>query len=172
METDSKECVRLRRISANLNVMVLVIASFLWVISMGLVLKGKTNKAPPPPSKVVVVVVVVDPKLLSSSLLYSQCQVKTGNVHFCIFFGHCPCPESEIMKFCRNRRCDRKTGKALNSQQLKYSTQMKIRESLNFAFLISQLCKNGHSLFFSWGDSNVFSHTYSYNLAISEVGRL
>ena len=63
-----------------------------------------------------------------------------------VIFPHCPCPQAEMMKLIRNRRCNGKIGKALNNQPLKYRAQVKIRESLNFVFLFSQLCKNGYCL--------------------------
>ena len=54
------------------------------------------------------------------------------------------------MKFRLNKRCNEKTGRLMNNykQELKHRTQVKC---FNFVFLRSQLCKNGHSLFFPWG---------------------
>ena len=55
-----------------------------------------------------------------------------GNVHFCQCFGYCQCPLGYINEICN--------ANTFNS-----------KESLNFVFLFTQLCKNGHSLFFSLG---------------------
>ena len=57
------------------------------------------------------------------------------------------------MKFCISKRYNVKTWGVLSNQQLKKHTQVKNRESSNFVFLFSQLCKNEHSLFFPWGPS-------------------
>ena len=54
------------------------------------------------------------------------------------------------VKYKINRHNGKIRG-VLNNEQLKYPTQAKNRESLNFVFLFFQLCKNGHSLFFPWG---------------------
>ena len=57
-----------------------------------------------------------------------------------------------MMKFSINKKYNGKTGRVLNNQHLKIPQPSdENRESLNFAFLFSQLCKNGHSSFFPWG---------------------
>ena len=47
-----------------------------------------------------------------------------------------------------NKRYIGKIGGVRINQQLKYSTQVKNRESLNFVFPFSQFCNHGRSLFF------------------------
>ena len=94
---------------------------------------------------------------LNVPIVFEALKRKTGNVHFCEFFSYYPCPLWETMKFRINQRYNRKTWRGLNNQQLKYPTQMKNRESINFDFVFSQWCKNEHSLFFTWG-LHVHSH--------------
>ena len=60
------------------------------------------------------------------------------------------------MTFSIDKRYNRKTRRVRNNQQLKYPTLEKNRELLNLVFIFSQLCKNGHSLFFSLEASNTF----------------
>ena len=78
-----------------------------------------------------------------------------------IFVNICYWPSSlgEMIKLSTNKGYSRKKrgGGSLNNQQLKYHTQVKNRESLNFAFLFSLLCKDEHSLFFPWGLQLFFS---------------
>ena len=62
------------------------------------------------------------------------------------------------MKFRINKRHNEKTGRAMNNEQFKYPIKMKNRKSLNFVFLFSQMCKNGRSLFFSLGNSVMYSY--------------
>ena len=95
-------------------------------------------------------------------LLYWSPQGITGNVHFLRNFGYWPCSLEKMMKFSINKRHSRKTRRVSHNQHLKNPIQLKCRESSNFVFLFSQLCKNGHSLIFSWrlhivldGESNL-----------------
>ena len=92
--------------------------------------------------------------VLNLSTQEKTLEAPQGNIKECpllLIFSYHSCPLGEIMKFSINKTYNWKTWKVLNNQQSKYPTQGENRESSNFVFLFSQLCKNGHSLFFSLG---------------------
>ena len=93
---------------------------------------------------------------------------KTGNFHLSEFFGNCPCPIGEIVELSINKRYNRKTGRAMHNQQIKYPPEVKNTESLNFILQLFQLCRKGHFLFFPCGLSTV-KEIVQYLLIICKI---